>query len=134
MREDTALVSIMFVNNETGVIQPIKEIGEVLAERNIFFHTDAVQAIGKLKILPKDLKINALTATAHKFYGLREQDLYLLIKNIHLKRKSGVAHKKGTDGLERKMFTEFWDLVWHLRKFMKIWKKCRKKKINYIII
>ena len=69
LKEDTALVSIMFVNNETGVIQPIKEIGEVLAERNIFFHTDAVQAIGKLKILPKDLKINALTATAHKFYG-----------------------------------------------------------------
>jgi len=69
LREDTALVSIMFVNNETGVIQPIKEIGEILAERNIFFHTDAVQAIGKLKILPKDLKINALTVTAHKFYG-----------------------------------------------------------------
>ena len=69
LREDTALVSIMFVNNETGVIQPIKEIGEILAERNIFFHTDAVQAIGKLEILPKDLKINALTATAHKFYG-----------------------------------------------------------------
>ena len=69
LREDTALVSIMFVNNETGVVQPIKEIGEILAERNIFFHTDAVQAIGKLKILPKDLKINALTVTAHKFYG-----------------------------------------------------------------
>ena len=69
LREDTALVSIIFVNNETGVIQPIKEIGEILAERNIFFHTDAVQAIGKLEILPKDLKINALTATAHKFYG-----------------------------------------------------------------
>ena len=69
LREDTALISIMFVNNETGVVQPIKEIGEILAERNIFFHTDAVQAIGKLKILPKDLKINALTVTAHKFYG-----------------------------------------------------------------
>ncbi|BBM56573.1 class V aminotransferase [Leptotrichia trevisanii] len=69
LREDTTLVSIMFVNNETGVVQPIKEIGEILAERNIFFHTDAVQAIGKLKILPKDLKINALTVTAHKFYG-----------------------------------------------------------------
>ena len=53
LREDTALVSIMFVNNETGVIQPIKEIGEILAERNIFFHTDAVQAIGKLKIFAK---------------------------------------------------------------------------------
>ncbi len=69
LREDTALVSIMFVNNETGVIQPIRKIGEILAERNIFFHTDAVQAIGKLEILPKDLKIRALTATAHKFYG-----------------------------------------------------------------
>ena len=69
LREDTALVSVMFVNNETGVVQPIRKIGEILTERNIFFHTDAVQAIGKLEIFPKDLKIGALTATAHKFYG-----------------------------------------------------------------
>ena len=87
LREDTALVSIMFVNNETGVIQPIKEIGEILAERNIFFHTDAVQAIGKLEIFPKDLKINALTATAHKFYGPKGAGFVFIDKKYSLKKE-----------------------------------------------
>ena len=87
LREDTALVSIMFVNNETGVIQPIKEIGEVLAEKNIFFHTDAVQAIGKMKILPKDLKINALTATAHKFYGPKGAGFVFIDKKYSLEKE-----------------------------------------------
>ena len=87
LREDTALVSIMFVNNETGVIQPIKEIGEILAERNIFFHTDAVQAIGKMKILPKDLKINALTATAHKFYGPKGAGFVFIDKKYSVEKE-----------------------------------------------
>ena len=87
LREDTALVSIMFVNNETGVIQPIKKIGEVLAERNIFFHTDAVQAIGKMKILPKDLKINALTATAHKFYGPKGAGFVFIDKKYSVEKE-----------------------------------------------
>ena len=87
LKEDTALVSIMFVNNETGVIQLIKEIGEILAERNIFFHTDAVQAIGKLKILPKDLKINALTATAHKFYGPKGAGFVFIDKKYSLEKE-----------------------------------------------
>ena len=87
LREDTALVSIMFVNNETGVIQPIKEIGEILAERNIFFHTDAVQAIGKLEIFPKDLKIGALTATAHKFYGPKGAGFVFIDKKYSLEKE-----------------------------------------------
>ena len=87
LREDTALVSIMFVNNETGVIQPIKEIGEILAERNIFFHTDAVQAIGKLEILPKDLKIGALTATAHKFYGPKGAGFVFIDKKYSVEKE-----------------------------------------------
>ena len=87
LREDTALVSVMFVNNETGVVQPIKEIGEILEERNIFFHTDAVQAIGKLKILPKDLKINALTATAHKFYGPKGAGFVFIDKKYSLEKE-----------------------------------------------
>ena len=87
LREDTALVSIMFVNNETGVIQPIKEIGEILAERNIFFHTDAVQAIGKLEIFPKELKIGALTATAHKFYGPKGAGFIFIDKKYSLEKE-----------------------------------------------
>ena len=87
LREDTALVSIMFVNNETGVIQPIKQIGEILAERNIFFHTDAVQAIGKLEIFPKELKIGALTATAHKFYGPKGAGFVFIDKKYSLEKE-----------------------------------------------
>ena len=87
LREDTALVSIMFVNNENGVIQPIKQIGEILEERNIFFHTDAVQAIGKLEILPKNLKIGALTATAHKFYGPKGAGFVFIDKKYSLEKE-----------------------------------------------
>ena len=87
LREDTALVSVMFVNNETGVIQPIRKIGEILAERNIFFHTDAVQAIGKLEILPKDLKIGALTATAHKFYGPKGAGFVFIDKKYSVEKE-----------------------------------------------
>ena len=87
VRQDTVLVSVMFVNNETGVIQPIKEIGEILAERNIFFHTDAVQVIGKLEILPKNLKIGALTATAHKFYGPKGAGFVFIDKKYSLEKE-----------------------------------------------
>ena len=69
IRKDTVIVSIMYANNETGVKQPIEEIGQILENTDIIFHTDAVQAMCKEKIFPKDLKIGAMTVTAHKFYG-----------------------------------------------------------------
>ena len=87
LKEDTALVSIMFVNNETGVIQLIKEIGEILAEKKIFFHTDAVQAVGKFEIFPKDLKIDALTVTAHKFYGPKGAGFVFIDKKYSLEKE-----------------------------------------------
>jgi cysteine desulfurase len=65
----TALVSIMWANNETGAIFPIKEIGEICKENNVLFHTDAVQAIGKVKINIQLLNIDYLTFSAHKFHG-----------------------------------------------------------------
>jgi cysteine desulfurase len=69
IREDTVLISIMFANNEVGTIQPIEEIGNIAKENNIFFHTDAVQAIGNVHIDVKKLNIDALSLSAHKFYG-----------------------------------------------------------------
>ena len=69
IKKDTVIVSIMYANNETGVKQPIEEIGQILENTDIIFHTDAVQAMCKEKIFPKDLKIGAMTVTAHKFYG-----------------------------------------------------------------
>ncbi|WP_339177425.1 cysteine desulfurase family protein [Oceanobacillus sp. FSL W7-1293] len=69
LTDDTILVSIMYVNNETGVIQPISEIGELLKEHHAYFHTDAVQAYGLLDIDVHAQNIDLLTATAHKIGG-----------------------------------------------------------------
>ena len=66
---DVALVSVMYANNEIGSIQPISELGSLCRERNVPFHTDAVQAAGKLPLCVKELNVDALSASAHKFYG-----------------------------------------------------------------
>ena len=87
VRKDTALVSVMFVNNETGVIQPIKEISEYLKEKEIFFHTDAVQAIGKFEIYPKELRIDALTVSSHKFYGPKGTGFVFIDKKYNIEKE-----------------------------------------------
>jgi len=69
IRPDTILVSVMMVNNEIGVIQPIAEIGEICRAKGIIFHCDAVQAAGKIPIDLQKLKVDLLTVTAHKVYG-----------------------------------------------------------------
>lgn len=69
LRDDTVIVSIMHVNNETGAIQPISEISGLLRERNILFHTDAVQSTGKMLYDVDKLGVDMLTASAHKFHG-----------------------------------------------------------------
>lgn len=67
--DKTILVSIMFANNEIGTLEPIKEIGDLCREKKIIFHTDAVQAVGHVKIDVEDLNIDLLSMAAHKFYG-----------------------------------------------------------------
>ncbi|MCH3997985.1 MAG: cysteine desulfurase [Lachnospiraceae bacterium] len=69
VREDTLLVSIMHVNNETGTIQPVKEIGDALAEKDVLFHVDATQSCGKLVDEIRDLNYDMLSLSAHKFRG-----------------------------------------------------------------
>lgn len=69
IREDTALVSIMWANNETGKIFPIKAIGEVCRKKGVLFHTDATQAIGKLKVDVQDSNVDLMSFSAHKFHG-----------------------------------------------------------------
>ena len=69
VRPDTFLVSIMTANNEVGTIEPIAEIGAFCREHGIFFHTDAVQAVGHIPLSMKELPVDALSLSGHKFYG-----------------------------------------------------------------
>lgn len=69
VRDDTLLVSIMHVNNETGIIQPVKEIGDFLTSKEVFFHIDATQSFGKLVDEIKQIKYNMLSMSAHKIGG-----------------------------------------------------------------
>lgn len=70
IRPDTSLVSIMTVNNETGVIQPVKEIGQLLRKhRGVYFHTDAAQAVGKVPINVNEGNIDLMSISGHKLYG-----------------------------------------------------------------
>ena len=69
LREDTLLVSLMHANNETGIIQPVEELGELLATKGIFFHVDATQTCGKLVPELKKVKYDMLSMSAHKMYG-----------------------------------------------------------------
>ncbi len=69
IRPDTALVSIMYANNEIGTIQPIPEIGQICKDKDVIFHTDAVQAVGAIPIHVKEQNIDMLSLSAHKFHG-----------------------------------------------------------------
>jgi cysteine desulfurase len=69
LRPETKLITIMFANNETGVLQAVSEIGKVAAEADVYFHTDAVQAAGKVPIDVKEIGCDLLTISAHKLHG-----------------------------------------------------------------
>ena len=84
IRDDTCLVTIMAANNEIGTIQPIREIGRICREHGVIFHTDAVQAIGHIKIDVKEDNIDMLSASAHKFHGPKGTGFLYVKKGITL--------------------------------------------------
>ena len=84
IREDTALVSIMFANNEMGAIQPIPEIGAICKEKGVLFHTDAVQAAAHLPIDVQAMDIDMLSMSAHKFHGPKGVGVLYARKGVRL--------------------------------------------------
>jgi cysteine desulfurase len=99
MDDKTILVTIMFANNEIGVIQPIAEIGKLCRERNIIFHTDAVQAVGKIPVDVNAMNIDCLSLTAHKIYGPKGYGaLYVRRRNPRVQISAqidGGGHERG---------------------------------------
>lgn len=84
IREDTALVTVMYANNEIGTVQPISEIGEICKKHGVLFHTDAVQAVGNLHIDVKAQNIDMLSLSAHKFHGPKGVGALYIRKGVRI--------------------------------------------------
>jgi cysteine desulfurase len=99
IKSNTILVSIMWANNETGVIQPMKEIGEICAKHGVLFMSDATQAVGKIPVKPKELGIHLMAFSAHKMYGPKGVGaLFVNRKNPRVKvtaQIDGGGHERG---------------------------------------
>jgi cysteine desulfurase len=96
IRKDTVLVTVMFVNNEIGTIQPIEEIALICREKGVLFHTDAVQAIGHLKVDFKKMNIDMMSVSAHKIHGPKGIGALIVKKGIKIENLiDGGAQERG---------------------------------------
>ncbi len=99
IRPTTILISIMWANNETGVIQPMREIAMLCEKHGVLFHSDATQAVGKIRTYPREVGVHLLSFTAHKMYGPKGVGaLYVSRKNPRVKvtaQMDGGGHERG---------------------------------------
>lgn len=148
IRRDTILISIMTANNEIGSIQPLKEIGEIAKRNNIYFHTDSVQAIGNMKIDVKNLQIDSLSMSGHKFYGPKGIGVLYVKNGINFIRqidgghqerdkRSGTENVAGIVGIGKAIEIATENLDSNIRKLMMLreyyFKKIEENFNNYII-
>lgn len=98
IRSETILISIMLANNETGTLQPIQEIAYIAKEHDILFHTDAAQAVGKMEVDIRDLRVDLLSVAGHKLYGPKGVGALFIRNGLHL---TPVIHGAGQEGGRR---------------------------------
>ena len=131
IKPSTILISVMFANNEIGTIQPIKEIGKIAKENNIYFHTDAVQAVGNLKIDVKELNLDSLSLSAHKFYGPKGVGALYVKKGVKFNKfisgghqeknkRAGTENVAGIVGLGKAIELAYQDLDKHNEKIREL--------------
>ena len=125
--DKTILITIMFANNEIGTIQPIEEIGRIAKDHNIPFHTDAVQAIGNVEINVKNMNIDMLSMSGHKFYGPKGIGVLYIRKGIKIdnlvhgggqerKRRAGTENLPGIVGIGKAIEMATADVAGHAER------------------
>ncbi len=136
VREDTILISIMMANNEVGTIQPISRIGEIAREHDILFHTDAVQAVGHIPVDVQKLRVDLLSASAHKFGGPKGCGFLYIRRGVLLPsfihggeqergRRAGTENVAGIVGMgraalqQKESITSDGQKMAHLRSYLK---------------
>ncbi|WP_053957064.1 cysteine desulfurase NifS [Inediibacterium massiliense] len=138
--DQTILISIMFANNEIGTIEPIEEIGKIAKEKKIYFHTDAVQALGNVEIDVKKLNIDLMSMSAHKIYGPKGIGALYIKKGVKIhsfihggaqekRRRAGTENTPGIVGFGKACEIALENMDNHIEKLIKL----RDRLINGVI-
>jgi cysteine desulfurase len=138
IQDSTILITIMFANNEIGTIQPIKEIGKIAKEKGVYFHTDAVQAMGNVKINVDELGIDLLSMSAHKFYGPKGVGALYVRKGVKIhpyihggaqerNRRAGTENIAGIVGLSKALEIAYENIDEHNKKLTRLRDKLIKE-------